>query len=669
MTRARRRPVQPLAPPPPQGTTVPRGLILVAWGSLAAALVALIVPYFVLPGDMLIQMQLGAYVLTHGWPATTEQFSFVANGRPFLDPAWGSEVLWYLIYTALGVPGLIVLKLTFTGAAYGFAFQTARLLKARLSVLVLTAPVVLFIVCARVVERPALTSTLLIAVYLWLYVRYRTGHLHGQWLWVLPPLQMLWTNAHGGHPQGLAMVAIVALGEAAMWARARYGGFGVAQALPRREVLRLAALVPACLAAACITPYGPRLLIFPFQLTSVPYFMQVGEEWNPLPAHGIYYGPWFLAYVGLLLGLWAAWMGVCRDRAPFLTRTRAAVHRGLLAGVWLSVGAIMVCALHAPVGLVDAGGWVSPTLTVLLYGLLGLWLLCALVNWRTVEVSQALLVALFYFESLRHMRVVADAALVMYPLMTAAVSTRLDRWERVPAGSADRARPAAILLGCGLLLGLSAFVAAVGYYPRWDMPGFARGYGMLADCAVDFLARQHIRGHALNSMPRAGLLIARLHPDVRVSGYDFDFAFGETLYREVIEVNDSTEALDAFLATYRVDVIVQELRHYRLAEYLLPSAWVPVYLDDKVFVLVQRTPAMAEVIARFGYRHIKPWSNEPVTVGNAGEVLREADQALAACPHGATFAWAYKAEALRILGRNRESFEARRKIPEQLVIK
>jgi hypothetical protein len=46
----------------------------------------------------------------------------------------------------------------------------------------------------------------------------------------------------------------------------------------------------------------------------------------------------------------------------------------------------------------------------------------------------------------------------------------------------------------------------------------------------------------------------------------------------------------------------------------------------------------------------------------------EANRALRHCPHEATFAWFYKAEALWLLGRHQESFEAKIKIPERLII-
>jgi hypothetical protein len=58
----------------------------------------------------------------------------------------------------------------------------------------------------------------------------------------------------------------------------------------------------------------------------------------------------------------------------------------------------------------------------------------------------------------------------------------------------------------------------------------------------------------------------------------------------------------------------------------------------------------------------------PLIPATAGQVRREAERALQNYPDGATFAWAYKAEALRRLGRRQEAFDARLQIPAKLVI-
>jgi hypothetical protein len=60
-----------------------------------------------------------------------------------------------------------------------------------------------------------------------------------------------------------------------------------------------------------------------------------------------------------------------------------------------------------------------------------------------------------------------------------------------------------------------------------------------------------------------------------------------------------------------------------------------------------------------------PSENAPVTRAHAPQVLEEAERALRHCPEGATFVWAYKAQALRIMGRFQESFEAWRNVPER----
>jgi hypothetical protein len=58
----------------------------------------------------------------------------------------------------------------------------------------------------------------------------------------------------------------------------------------------------------------------------------------------------------------------------------------------------------------------------------------------------------------------------------------------------------------------------------------------------------------------------------------------------------------------------------------------------------------------------------PLIPATAGQVRREAERALQNYPDGATFAWAYKAEALRRLGRRQEALDARLQSPAKLVI-
>ena len=62
------------------------------------------------------------------------------------------------------------------------------------------------------------------------------------------------------------------------------------------------------------------------------------------------------------------------------------------------------------------------------------------------------------------------------------------------------------------------------------------------------------------------------------------------------------------------------------------------------------------------------WENAPVTRDNAPAILEEAERALRNCPDGATFVYAYKANALSRLGFPAAAEAAARHIPEALVI-
>ena len=90
-----------------------------------------------------------------------------------------------------------------------------------------------------------------------------------------------------------------------------------------------------------------------------------------------------------------------------------------------------------------------------------------------------------------------------------------------------------------------------------------------------------------------------------------------------------------------------------------------IHVDDSYFMMVRQSSAGGIP----SYKLIKPWEKAPVERANATHVLAEAERALRNCLDEATFAWSYKARALRILGRYQEASDAALKIPKQFVIR
>jgi len=154
-----------------------------------------------------------------------------------------------------------------------------------------------------------------------------------RFLWLAPPLFVLWVNAHGGFLAGLAVLALY-LGchaTVALWRRRR-------DALG--EVGTYVLVLAGCALATLVNPYGLRLLTW-IAAAWTPPRPEI-SEWHALVPPD----PWFFI-LAMLVGLWVvAWVcGGRRDPGQLAvvaaTAWQSVVHArhlpflGLLAGFWL----------------------------------------------------------------------------------------------------------------------------------------------------------------------------------------------------------------------------------------------------------------------------------------------------------------------------------------------
>lgn len=155
-----------------------------------------------------------------------------------------------------------------------------------------------------------------------------------------------------------------------------------------------------------------------------------------------------------------------------------------------------------------------------------------------------------------------------------------------------------------------------------------------------------------------------MHPTVRPNIYGFDYVFGEDLWREYGNTLRDPAAMRAYLRRYQVEFFLVDF--VTLAPEVLrdlqATGWVPVFYEDRAFILVPRQPSMEALIQREGYRVISPLPGFNVNTSDAPQFLAEAERILQRCP-AAGFAHAFRADALRILHRDAEAEAAKRFIP------
>ena len=243
--------------------------------------------------DVWWHIKVGQNILeTHHWP-TTDPYSFTVAGQPWLSYEWLGDVLLGAVSRSGGVVGMEALLFAL-GSAIAIAVYYLGALRSGKSKAGLAAAAILFILTTVSFSlRPQMLGYLFLILTVIALEHFRQGSRRS--IWFLPPLMLIWVNAHGSW--------IIGLGTIFVYLMSGLFAFEVGGLEGRRwsdgDRLRLETVFLLCLAALPITPYGTRLCTYPFEVaSSLPLNIENIEEWQSMPFH-LLGGKIFL---GLLLG-------------------------------------------------------------------------------------------------------------------------------------------------------------------------------------------------------------------------------------------------------------------------------------------------------------------------------------------------------------------------------
>ena len=217
--------------------------------------------------DTYSHIALGRWMLEHHTVPTTDPFSATLRGTPWVAFEWLSQVIYALAYSVSGWSAVIVLPAAAVAASLGLLtwflqreWQPTAVLSAVLVALMLTAP--------HILARPHVLALPIMVV--WVAVLIRAVDSKTPPPWFLLPLMTLWANLHGSFTFGLAIAALIAC--EALWN---------AQQSDRLTVLRQWGLFGVlALAAACINPYGPEMILVTFRTIALGSALSTITEWR-----------------------------------------------------------------------------------------------------------------------------------------------------------------------------------------------------------------------------------------------------------------------------------------------------------------------------------------------------------------------------------------------------
>ena len=247
----------------------PAGGRMLAWGAAAVVLMAAFAAVSLTDADPDLwgHVLFGRATLEHGLERV-DPYSFTADGRPWINHEWASEVVMAATWQLAGDRGLLVGKIAVGVVTVMLLAAVARL---RLRVPLaeaLVLPVVAWAMSPGYLHRPQVLSFLFFAVVLWIVHAHDAGIRRA--VWALPLVMALWPNLHGGFLMGGAAVAVAVIVRSVQSAVRPGSG---------RELVGLWIASGVSAVATLCTPYGWEL--HRFLLGSLSEARPIGE-WAPL---------------------------------------------------------------------------------------------------------------------------------------------------------------------------------------------------------------------------------------------------------------------------------------------------------------------------------------------------------------------------------------------------
>jgi hypothetical protein len=335
----------------------------------------------------------GQHILATGRIPDRDPFSFTAEGRPWINHMWLTQVVLYWLYERVGRVPIIVGKSLVVAATFGVILLTCLRRGVHPAVAAMVTALAAIAGEAYWHVRPQVITYLGLALYL--HVLREGWETRLRQLWWLPLMMVPWANLHAGFVSGLGLLGLIVLGET------------LGRLFPPRADWRpLGYLVGAVVAtglASLLNPFGIQALLFPVEVVSSREFMTTTVEWFSPNFHDSRHR----AFEVMILLLFAGLSLARRVRATDVVLAVSFTHLGLVAIRHIPLFVIAMAPVLAGV-LSEAAGrvWaaraarVDGALRVAAAHLPSLWP-CARSAWTHAALVGALLLTLLASYAIR----------------------------------------------------------------------------------------------------------------------------------------------------------------------------------------------------------------------------------------------------------------------------
>lgn len=217
--------------------------------------------------DLWGHLQFGGDMIKNRAVLHTHPYAYTVPGDyPSVHHQWGSEIIFYGLYSQFGYAGLIALKVVVGLLTSLFAYLVLKTFTSDPLLTLLLFFLVLRVLSMFSMVRPHLFTWLFLSVMVYWLCTGRKKY--------LPLLFFFWTNLHGGFVLGIVYLFLFEAGR-----------FIQTRKMPLKHLL-----LPAGAAlATLLNPYGIHLWVFLWKAATNPMTRRLMAEWRPVPIFNLSY--------------------------------------------------------------------------------------------------------------------------------------------------------------------------------------------------------------------------------------------------------------------------------------------------------------------------------------------------------------------------------------------
>lgn len=226
-------------------------------------------------------IQAGEFILDTLSIPRHDIFSYLTPPPQWIAHEWLSEVIMALTHRSFGLTGIVIFFSFLISLIYYLLFKVIRKQKGNIIVAVSFVLVIMITSAFHWLARPHIFSLLLLVI--WYHLLDTFQYNHRNYLYLLPPIMLLWVNLHGGFISGFILIGIYLFGNLIKLFFAQEEE----RVFYKKKTRILGLTTAACLLVSIINPNSYHILLFPFQLVSEKFIMDNISEFQSPNFHNI----------------------------------------------------------------------------------------------------------------------------------------------------------------------------------------------------------------------------------------------------------------------------------------------------------------------------------------------------------------------------------------------